>query len=60
MVHTQGNLLFWFRESFEVNHNIGFGIPIEFKSKKKILKLVHKQENLALWFRESFELNFGT
>ena len=27
--------LLWFRESFEVKYNIGFGIPIEFTSQRK-------------------------
>ena len=27
--------LLWFRESFEVKYNIGFGIPIEFPSQRK-------------------------
>ena len=27
--------LLWFIESFEVNFNIGFGIPIEFPSQRK-------------------------
>ena len=39
----------WFRESFEVNYTIGFGIPIEFPSqRKKLLKSVLKQENAKI------------
>ena len=38
--------LLWFRESFEVKYNIGFGIPVKFPSqRKKIFKSVHKQGN---------------
>ena len=40
--------LLWSRESFEVKYNIGFGIPIRFASKKKILKSNQKQRNYAL------------
>ena len=37
---------FLVQESFEVNFNIGFGIPIKFPSqrRKKIFKSVHNQE----------------
>ncbi len=30
-----GPLVLWFRESFEVNFNIGFGIPFVFPSQRK-------------------------
>ena len=49
-----------FRESFEINFNIGFGIPIEFPSqRKKIFKSVHKQEIGHLWSCESFEVKYN-
>ena len=31
--------LLWSSESFEGKYNIGFGIPIEFPSKKKIIQI---------------------
>ena len=34
-VHKQKIGLLWSSESFEVEYNIGFGIPIKFSSKKK-------------------------
>ncbi len=50
----------WFSESFEVDFNIGFGIPIEFPSqRKKILKSVHKQEIRHFWSSESFEVKYN-
>ncbi len=47
LVHKQGHWPLWFRESFEANYNIGFGIPIEFLSQRRreIIKSVHKQGN---------------
>ena len=43
--------LLWSSESFEVEYNIGFGIPIEFPSqrRKKIFKSVNKLEIGLLW-----------
>ena len=41
--------LLWSSESFEGKYNIGFGIPMEFPSKKKLVKSVHKQEIGLLW-----------
>ena len=40
----------WSRESFEVNFNIGFGISIEFPS-KKMFKSFHKQGNWTFVFQ---------
>ena len=47
-VHKQEIGLVWSSESFEVKYNIGFGIPSEFPSQRKILlKSVQKQRNYA-------------
>ncbi len=49
MVHKQGNWTLWFRESFEVNFNIGFRITIEFPSqRRKIIKIGPKTRNWTL------------
>ncbi len=45
-------------ESFEVEYNIGFGIPIEFPSqRKKMFKSVH--EIGLLWSSELFEVEYN-
>ncbi len=52
--------LLWSSESFEVNFNVGFGIPIEFPSqRKKLVKLVHKQKIVLLWSSESFGVKYN-
>ncbi len=51
----------WFTESFEVNFNIGFGIPSNFQVKECFFLFisVHKQEIGHLWSSESFELKYN-
>ncbi len=45
---------------FEVNINIGFGIPIEFPSqRKKIFNSIHKQQIGRLWSSKPIEVKYN-